>query len=63
MLDKSTDSLSKVKTTGAQAGGKANKRKGKKRWAMWGIAVQAVRQSNLTKAIQKSIMGEGSLSY
>ncbi|GJN68663.1 hypothetical protein PLICBS_002706 [Purpureocillium lilacinum] len=31
MLDKSTDSLSKVKTTGAQAGGKANKRKGKKR--------------------------------
>ncbi|KAJ6446263.1 DnaJ domain-containing protein [Purpureocillium lavendulum] len=31
MLDKSTDSLSKVKTTGAQQGGKANKRKGKKR--------------------------------
>ncbi|UNI14523.1 hypothetical protein JDV02_001141 [Purpureocillium takamizusanense] len=31
MLDKSIDSLSKVKTTGAQSGGKANKRKGKKR--------------------------------
>jgi curved DNA-binding protein CbpA len=31
MLDKSTDSLSKAKTTGAQQGGKASKRKNKKR--------------------------------
>lgn len=31
MLDKSTDSLNKAKTTGAQQGGKANKRKGKKK--------------------------------
>ncbi|KAI5465931.1 hypothetical protein BGZ63DRAFT_411379 [Mariannaea sp. PMI_226] len=31
MLDKSTDSLGKVKSTGAQQGGKANKRKGKKK--------------------------------
>ena len=31
MLDKSTDSLSKVKTTGAQQGGRPNKRKGRKR--------------------------------
>ncbi|KAJ3529317.1 hypothetical protein NM208_g9818 [Fusarium decemcellulare] len=31
LLDKSTDSLSKAKASGAQQGGKANKRKGKKR--------------------------------
>ncbi|VUC27159.1 unnamed protein product [Clonostachys rosea] len=31
LLEKSTDSLSKAKTTGAQQAGKANKRKGKKR--------------------------------
>lgn len=31
MLDKSTDSLGKAKTTGAQQAGKASKRKGKKR--------------------------------
>lgn len=31
MLDKSTDSLSKAKATGAQQAAKANKRRGKKR--------------------------------
>jgi len=31
MLDKSTDSLNKAKTTGAQSGGRPNKRRGKKR--------------------------------
>lgn len=31
ILEKSTDSLSKAKTTGAQQGAKANKRKGRKR--------------------------------
>lgn len=31
MLDKSTDTLSKAKATGAQQGAKANKRRGKKR--------------------------------
>lgn len=31
MVDKSTDSLAKAKTTGAQQQGKSNKRKGRKR--------------------------------
>ena len=31
ILDKSTDSLSKAKSSGAQQGGKSNKRKGRKR--------------------------------
>lgn len=31
MLDKSTDSLTKAKASGAQQGGRSNKRKGRKR--------------------------------